>query len=347
MDWLVWVAAANPDPVAVTVKVEVTDAGDAGGVYLTLIVQFCPGLSVVVAVQLPPGWIENAPVPDVCVIVGLALKVVGPAFAPPLVVLVIVTVPFFTVRPPPPSPEAAKVSTAPVIRKFTVPEVPFGVVTEIAWLPRPLLGTLAIVKVAVIEVPAAFTTTLLTVMPEPAGTLIVPPVRLVPVSVTLTALPRTPEVGEMLVRVGVSDSTVNVTAFVVPFGVTTVTFLEPSAAVAEIVKVATTVVSLTTPIALTVTPAPDTLIADVPVRPLPVRVTGTLVPRTPVLGLILVRRGATAAPVFWDSTAPTSKTVSLSGRGFPKKSVVGRVTPAGRVSLVGMWSMAEEDGTNA
>jgi hypothetical protein len=206
---------------------------------------------------------------------------------------------------------------------------------------------LAIVKVAVIEVPAAFTTTLLTVMPEPAGTLIVPPVRLVPVSVTLTALPRTPEVGEMLVRVGVSDSTVNVTAFVVPFGVTTVTFLEPSAAVAEIVKVATTVVSLTTPIALTVTPAPDTLIADVPVRPLPVRVTGTLVPRTPVLGLILVRRGATAAPVFWDSTAPTSKTVSLSGRGFPKKSVVGRVTPAGRVSLVGMWSMAEEDGTNA
>jgi hypothetical protein len=332
MGRLVWVAAANPLPVTVTVAVEVGDTNsDVGGVYVTAIVQFCPGFSVVVAVQEPLfGWgIVNVPDPVARAIVGYALKVVGPAFAPPPVELVIVTVPFFTVRPPVFNPEAAKLSTAPVIRKFTVPDVPFGVVTEIARLPRPPSGTLPIVKVAVIEVPAAFTTTLLTVMPEPAGTLIVPPARLVPVSVTFTALRRSPKIGEMLVRVGVSDCTVNVTAFVVPFGVTTVTFLELSAAVAEIVKVATTVVSLTTPMPLTVTlpAAPDTLIADAPVRPLPVRVTETLVPRTPVLGLMLVRDAA-IAPGLLVSTAPTSMDPPASGfgRGFPKKSVVGAAT---------------------
>jgi hypothetical protein len=63
-------------------------------------------------------------------------------------------------------------------------------------------------------------------------------------------------------------NTVNVTALVVPSGVTTVTFLAPVAAVVpeEIVKVAVTVVSLRTARLLTVTPVPDTLMADAPVR---------------------------------------------------------------------------------
>jgi hypothetical protein len=71
-------------------------------------------------------------------------------------------------------------------------------------------------------------------------------------------------------------------ALAVPDG----TFLGVSPAVVEIVKVAVTVVSLTTPISLTVTPAPDTVTAGVPVRPLPVRVTETMVPRAPVAGLM-------------------------------------------------------------
>lgn len=54
MGRLVWVAAANPLPVTVTVAVEVGDTNsDVGGVYVTAIVQFCPGFSVVVAVQEP------------------------------------------------------------------------------------------------------------------------------------------------------------------------------------------------------------------------------------------------------------------------------------------------------
>lgn len=72
---------------------------------------------------------------------------------------------------------------------------------------------------------------------------------------------------------------------------------------------------------------PDTLIADAPVKCVPVRVTFTDVPRKPELGLMLVRVAPTTVttPV---STAPASILPSPSGlgRGFPKKSVGGTVT---------------------
>jgi hypothetical protein len=59
---------------------------------------------------------------------------------------------------------------------------------------------------------------------------------------------------------------------------------------------------------------------------LPIRVTVTLVPRTPLFGLIEVSVGAPAVvPVPWYSTAPISNAFGLagSGRGLPKKSVIG------------------------
>src|SRR2546422_92194 len=74
-------------------------------------------------------------------------------------------------------------------------------------------------------------------------------------------------------------------------GVVTVTLLALSVAVDVIVKVAVIVVGLTTVTPLTVTPVPGTVTALTSLRFVPVRVTETLVPRTPVLGAIEVRLG--------------------------------------------------------
>jgi len=120
----------------------------------------------------------------------------------------------------------------------------------------------------------------------------------VPVRVTGVVVPRRPEFGLIERRVGVPGlTTVNTTGLVtVPaVALTTVTFLAVSAAVPEMVKVAVIVVSLTTVKPLTVTPPPPppppllTLIPVEPVKPMPVRVTGTLVPAAPVVGEIEVR----------------------------------------------------------
>jgi len=122
-------------------------------------------------------------------------------------------------------------------------------------------------------------------------------------------------------NVTVAPVTVNVTELLVPFGVVTVTFLAVSGAPAPIVKVAVIVVLLTTTRALTVTPVPDTFTAVAPVRFVPVRVTGTAVPRTPEVGAIEARVGGGPG---WSSTAPTS-TAGLFAvfLGLPKKSVLG------------------------
>ena len=105
---------------------------------------------------------------------------------------------------------------------------------------------------------------------------------MVPVIVTGTAVPRAPEFGAIPVSAG--PTTVNVTAVLVPAGVVAVTFLALRVAPVVMVKFAVTVVSFTT-----VTPEPDTVTAVVPVRWVPVRVTGTVVPRAPEAGEIAVR----------------------------------------------------------
>jgi hypothetical protein len=138
-----------------------------------------------------------------------------------------------------------------------------------------------------------------------------------------------PFVAELKARVP-DVVTVKVTVLVVPPGVVTLTVLAVAVAVAEIVKVAVTVVALAVML-LTVMPVPDTLIAVAPVRLVPVRVTGTTVPRTPEVGEIEVNVGATG-PATRTSTAPTSTVfgcpgVPGSGLGLPKKSVLGNVNP--------------------
>src|ERR1700675_1136380 len=134
---------------------------------------------------------------------------------------------------------------------------------------------------------------LLTVTPVPDTVTAVVPVRLVPVRVTGTAVPLAPDVGEIEVSTG--PTTVNVTGPLTPPAVVTVTVLPVIAAVFAMVNVAVIVVEFTTVTALTVTPVPDTAKVDPARKLVPARVTGTAVPRTPVLGVIDVSVGAGGA----------------------------------------------------
>lgn len=293
--------------VTVPVAVLVLDSPE----YWTVIVHVlpgapgAPGASTVVLVQVPPVMLNvPLPVPPVFAIDGAAVKVSGPAFAP-VAVLLTVMVPVFVPVPPVvmlAGPE--KPTVADLTLKVTVLLVPFAVVTLTFLFPVP--AEFAIVNVAVTLV-ALTLTILLTVTPVPETFTAVVPPRLVPVRVTFTAVPREPELGLMLDSVGASDCTANVTVLVVPTGVTTLTFRVASGAVEEMVKVATTVVELTTPMSLTVMPLPappDTLTAEAPVRFVPVRVTFTIVPRKPEVGFIEVKVAVTVVAVPWNSTAP-------------------------------------------
>src|SRR5664279_414123 len=101
------------------------------------------------------------------------------------------------------------------------------------------------------------------------------------------------------------------TVLVVPPGAVTETFRVVKLAVAAMVNVAVTVVSFTTARLLTVTPLPETFTAVAPVRPLPVKVTGTAKPRTPEVGLIDVRDGASTVKVTLLPVPPVVVTVTF------------------------------------
>src|SRR5437016_5357522 len=100
---------------------------------------------------------------------------------------------------------------------------------------------------AVVEVPAAFTTVLVMVMPGMA--LMVPEPRLAPAMVTGTARPRKPEMGVMLVSAGGPISTVKLepaVARLAPLAVVTVTLQGPKGPTGLIAKLAVIWLRLTT-----------------------------------------------------------------------------------------------------
>lgn len=211
--------------------------------------------------------------------------------------------------------------------------VPPGVVTVTVLAVSPALA--ASVKVTVTVV--SFTTTmLLSESPVPDTATAEVPVRPVPVRVTVNVDPRTCWLGLIAVSVGTGGGvTVKVTLLLVPPGVVIVTFRFAKRlieALEAMVKVAVTVAAFTTVRLLTVTPlvqrrliAQDTLMAEAPVRLVPLSVTETLVPRAPEVGAIEASVGAgVATPV--NSTAPASTWLSLPRFPFlplPKKSVFG------------------------
>ena len=144
--------------------------------------------------------------------------------------------------------------------------------------------------------------------------------KLVPVSVTGTAVPRAPLLGATEVRVGAGRlTTVNVTVLLAPAAVVTLTFLVVRAAVGLMMNVAVTLVALETVRLLAVIPPPDTLMPVAPVRFVPVRVTGTLVPLAPSLGTIVLSVGRL---LLWNSIAPAS-TALFVFLALPKKSKLG------------------------
>jgi hypothetical protein len=269
-------------------------------------------------------------------IVKVALTVVSFTTVIPLTAMLLVPV-FTVVVPVKPLPERVTATVAPrapelglipvSVGRCTVNAtelvVPNGPVTET--FLTPVVALVEMVKVAVIVV--EFTTLkLLTVIALPIPVNPVSPVRFVPVRVTLTVVPRNPWIG--LIEVSVGPCTVNETLLLVPPGVVTLTFLVVNPAVAEIVKFAVIVLEFTTVKLGTVTPKPDTVTAVVPSRLVPVRVTATVVPRVPALGLIDVNVGGGVLP--WNSTAPMSNLLDTagSGLGLPKKSVLGARIPA-------------------
>ena len=297
----------------VTCAVEVKDPV-VGGTYCTTIVQVAPGAKTVPDAQVPPVTVK-APVPVTRLTAGAAVSASGPAFAP-VAELRSVTVPLFVV---PLAGVVVKAGVGPV--NAAVPPVtlnglellaPPGVVRVRFLIPSGASREIFKVAVTVVGLTTVrFVTGINAPIPPTAKV----PVRLVPVKVTVTAVPRAPEVGEIEVSVGGGGAvTVNATGLVIPPGVDTVTFRTVVAAVTLTVKFAVTVVSLTTTMLLTVTPVPEMLTAKAPVRFVPVRVTGTTVPLSPVLGVMDVRVGA--ATVLRNSTAPAS-TALLPFLAFP------------------------------
>ena len=100
------------------------------------------------------------------------------------------------------------------------------------------------VRVVVTVVPAVFTVGVLAVTPVPDTFTAVAPVRLVPVMVTGTLVPRWPEVGAIEVKCGLTTVNALFRVFVFPLIVVTVMLLALAVAFGAMVKIAETLVSV-------------------------------------------------------------------------------------------------------
>ena len=106
------------------------------------------------------------------------------------------------------------------------------------------------------------------------------------------------------------------------------------------IKLALTTVKLATVIFGEAT----TVTAVAPVRFFPTRFTVMIWLRVAVFGVIEFNAGL-SCPAAWNSIAPTSMAVPMSGLGFPKKSVGGASSPPRE--KVGMWSIAGDPAASA
>jgi hypothetical protein len=192
-------------------------------------------------------------------------------------------------RTPEPGERGAKVGTAGAATvKPTVFVAPMGVVTLTFQVVRAAPAVM--VNVAVTS-ESFITVSALTVMPAPTPVIAVAPVSPLPINVTGTLAPWLPVLGE--IEVNIAPTTVNVWLLLVPLTVFTLTVLAVSPVPVVMVNVVVRVVEFTTVIAPTVKPAPETLtVVPVVVKLVPVRVTGTDVPRWPLVGLIEASVGA-------------------------------------------------------
>ena len=179
--------------------------------------------------------------------------------------------------------------------------LPPGVVTVMLCGPA---GTVeAMTRVAVIEVGVT------TGAPEsviPAGRFSVPPNSPVPARVTGTDEAADPCAGAIPVSWGVGAESVNASALLGPLGVVTITLTGPSAAVAEIAKLATIWVAVALVMDAAI-PGPASSVAEP--RSVPVRVTDT------VLGADAPLRAAEGVMV--PSTGDLGRTVKFKAKLVP------------------------------
>lgn len=171
--------------------------------------------------------------------------------------------------------------------------VPPGAVTVTFLAPAVAFAETASVALTVVSLT---TVMLLTVMPLPLTLIADVPVSPVPVSVIGTlAVPRLAEAGLMPVSTG--PVIANGCVLLAPPGVVTSTLIEPFAAALVLVMVAVMVVLLTTVTPVIVTPVAGGLAmtADPVTKLVPVKVTGTDVPRNSVAGEIDASAGAGGA----------------------------------------------------
>lgn len=207
-------AEASPLPVAVTCAVD--DVVDVVA-YCTPIVQVAPGARTVVPVHWVPeagATMVNVPGPADFVTVGAAVNVNALAVTPDAVFLTVI-VPVLvvvlgapTLHPPVPpvlvhsgGTGAENVSVAPVTwnaaLKVALRPPLLVTVTFLAVSPAPLAITQDAVTVVGVFVPVG-----VQVMLPPLIVTVVALLRFVPVSVTATVVPRTPDVGKIEVSVG-------------------------------------------------------------------------------------------------------------------------------------------------
>ena len=289
---LVILAVAMPVPVMVTFAVAVAVGVVVDGVYCTMIVQLPPGATAAPLTQVPPVFAKVPPAAPTFVTVGVAVRVRGPVAVAALVTVIVPVSTAVLAVVGASVGEGAEIATAaPVTVNGIVFVFPIGVAR-----PRfriPSVAPFGITRFAVTEV-GLTTVRPVAVIPDPPRPFTpVAPVRLVPVKVTGTVEPRAPEFGAIDVRVG--PCTVNGSALLAAAAPATLTVTLWAAvveALAEMVKFAVAVVGLVTFTALTVIPKPETATVVSPVmKLLPVSVTATVVPRTPVAGEIEVNVG--------------------------------------------------------
>ena len=278
--------APKPDPLTVTVEFAAPDAGEmlviTGGaatanptvaVPLGVVTVRVPGpaeaLPVIVSAAKSCAAFDTATV--VTVIPGLLAVTVAPGTNPvPLSVTAMVL-------PCTPIAGAADVIAGAAMATVdeTVPLVPPEVVTATVTGPSAALEETENIAVICVKLT---TTTLLTAIWGLLAATVAPLTNPLPVSVTGVSELGTNVPGLIEVNTGTGGFTVNATVPLVPPEVLTATLAAPNAAPVPIVNGTVIRVALTTTL-LTATVAPAT-------KSVPVSVTGTVLPCTPLAGLI-------------------------------------------------------------
>lgn len=175
------------------------------------------------------------------------------------------------------------------------------------------------------------TTTLLTLTAPPCTATVAGAVKCVPVSVTLTLLPRVPEFGVSELSTGFAAGagfTVKETLPLVPPRPVTVTLRAPVEALAAIANVAVILVELATVMFDSVTPLPLTATVAPLAKLDPVSVTATFVPCIPLFGEIELSAGGVTGVVTVTVDVPIAEgdaTLAACTVTVPEGAVAGAV----------------------